>query len=419
MSSLALGRAPPSWRPLRFLLTAPVWGVGAGLVLFADPGALALGRWAPPAVALVHLFTLGVLGNAMLGSLAQFLPVAAATPVPGAALAPWLHALLNLGLLLFLCGLYHLHALLAPAGLLLAAALLGAVLPALPALLRRGTQRLLRAGLGMAALALAATVVLGVLAAAVLGGWIALPLDRLADAHGSLGMGGWMLGLLAAVGATTVPMFQGTAAVPPWALRAWIAVTFALLAAAAIARLCGAPPLLPALAMTVPTLAFAAAVLWLQWRAPHRRNPTLVRFWRAGCIVLALAALAACAAAAGAPEPAGVLAGVLGIGIGVPLLVNGMLLEVVAFITWIALRERCPRGVRILAVGRLIPDADKHAALLAHLAASALLVAATIWPVLAAAAGLALAAAYAATALCLLRCLRRAHDFARDHGGAR
>src|SRR5690606_32558904 len=267
--------------------------------------------------------------------------------------------------------------------------------------LRLCAERMRRAGLGAALLALCATVGLGVLAVAVLGGRSVLPLDRLADAHGSLGMGGWVLGLLATVGAITVPMFQGTTAVPPRALHAWLLATFILLPAAAVARLCGAPPMLPALAMALPTLAFAGAVLWLQWRAPHRRNFALVRFWRAGCIALALAALAACAAAAGAPVA--MLAGVLGIGIGVPLLVNGMLLEVVAFITWIDLRGRCPRGVRIPAVGRLIPDPDKHAALLTHLAASAALLAATLWPPLALAAGLALAAAYTVTALCLLR----------------
>ena len=69
MSGLALSRAPPAPRPLRFLLASPLWGVVAGAVLAAAPDALSGGRWAPAAVALVHLFTLGVLGNAMLGSL--------------------------------------------------------------------------------------------------------------------------------------------------------------------------------------------------------------------------------------------------------------------------------------------------------------------------------------------------------------
>ena len=108
----------------------------------------------------------------------------------------------------------------------------------------------------------------------------------------------------------------------------------------------------------------------------------------------------------------------LGIGIGLPLLVNGMLLEIVAFITWVALRGRCPRGVRIPPVGRLLPDAEKHAVLLAHLGSALLLASAVAWPALRPAAGLALLASYALQLACLLRCLRRAEDFGRTHGAA-
>ncbi|KAF1693122.1 hypothetical protein [Pseudoxanthomonas koreensis] len=424
MSGLALTHAPPSARPLRFLLTAPLWGVVAGVLLVFDGDALALGRWAPPAVVLVHLFTLGVLGNAMLGSLLQFLPVAAATPLPGArVLAPLAHAALNLGLLLFAVGLYRSHALLAPASLLLAGALLAVVLPPLPALLRRGAGRLLRAGIGVALLALLATVALGVLAAAVLGGRIALPLDRVVDAHAMLGAGGWMLCLLGAVASTTLPMFQGTVAVPPRVLRAWLAATAVLLVAGVTARLAGAAPLWPALALALPAATFALAVLWLQWRAPHRRNPALLRFWRAGSIALLLAGLALCTAAAGGGTGtgprAGMFAGLFALGIGVPLLVNGMLLEITSFITWVALRGRCPRGVRILAVGRLLPDEDKHLALCAHLAAAVLLVLAVAWPPLAMLAGILLAVASATSIGCMLRCLHRARAFALEHGAPR
>ncbi len=414
MTGLALTRAPPAPRPLRFLLTAPLWGVLAGGLLAASPEALAGGRWAPPAVALVHVFTLGVLGNAMLGSLLQFLPVAAATAVPGARLAPLAHAALNLGLGLFVLALYRDHALLLPASALLAAALLCVALPPLPALLRAGAQRLLRGGIGAALAALLATVALGLLAAAVLAGRIALPLDRLVDAHATLGLGGWMLGLLAAVGSVTVPMFQGTAAIPPRALGAWLACALSLPLLAALARLLGAPALVPALALALPALAFATALLWLHRHAPHQRNPSLVRCWRTGSLALAAAGVAATAAAAGAPGA--MLAGVLALGIGLPLLVNGMLLEIVAFIAWIALRGHCPRGVRIPAVGRLVTDAEKHAALCVHLAAAGLLLAALAWPALARAAGIALALAYATSAGCLLRCLHRARDFRHEHG---
>lgn len=419
MTGLALSRAPPAPVPLRFLLASPLWGVVAGVVLAWQPGALGSGRWAPTTVVLVHLFTLGVLGNAMLGSLLQFLPVAAGIAPPSARLAPIAHVALNLGLPVFVAALLSSHALLLPASLLLAASLLLVVVPPLPALLRAGAQRLLRLGIGGALLALLATIALGVLAALVLGGRVALPLDRVVDAHATLGAGGWMLGLLAGVGSVTVPMFQGTLPVPTRAFAAWLVLALGLPVAGGLARLAGAPALFAALSLALPAVAFTAAWLWLQWRAPHRRNPALVRFWCAGSVALALAGIAACAAAAGALGLATALAGMLGLGIGVPLLVTGMLLEITAFITWIALRGRCPRGVRIPAVGRLVTDGEKHAVLCAHLAAAGLLLVALAWPSFARVAGIALAIAYAGSALCQWRCLQRARAFARQHGEPR
>ncbi|WP_051412501.1 hypothetical protein [Pseudoxanthomonas sp. J35] len=415
MSGLAFTHAPPAARPLRFLLAAPAWGVVAGLMLALDPHALA-GRWSPSTIALVHVLTLGVLGNAMLGSLLQFLPVAASTPVRGARWLPLAHAALNLGLVLFVLAFHGLHALLLPAALLLAAALALVLVPPLPDLFRRGPQRLLRAGIGAALVALAATALLGVVAAGLLRGHGALPLDQVVDAHAMSG-GGWVLGLLAAVGSVTVPMFHGTPQLAPRVQRAWTLAAVALPVAAATARLCGAPAAVVALALALQAGAFACAVLWLQWHAPHRRNPGLVRFWAVGCIALLLAALAACATVAGVPglEPATatLLAGVLALGIGVPLLATGMLLEIVAFIAWVDLRGRCPRGMRIPAVGRLQPEQAKRRALLAHLFAAVLLGLAVPVQALAVPAGIALAGAHALSLASLLRCLWRARDFLR------
>src|SRR5690606_10918940 len=144
MSKLTLSQAPAPARPLRWLLSAPLWGVLAGAWLLWHGEATLLGRWSLQTVALVHLFTLGVLGNAMLGSLVQFLPVAAESPMPLDASLPWLHGTFNLGLVLFVFAL-HANARGAPmmaALVLLALAPLVFAAAALPALLRRGTQRM-------------------------------------------------------------------------------------------------------------------------------------------------------------------------------------------------------------------------------------------------------------------------------------
>ena len=105
MSGLAFAQAPPPRHPLRFLLTALAWGAFAGLWLAVQGSELLASRWSPATVAWVHLFTLGVLGNALVGSVTQFLPVALGSPLPMARRAPWLHGLFNAGLIAFFLAL--------------------------------------------------------------------------------------------------------------------------------------------------------------------------------------------------------------------------------------------------------------------------------------------------------------------------
>src|SRR5690606_6291983 len=80
-------------------------------------------RWTPAALALTHLFTLGVLGSAMLGAVMQILPVACNVPFPRAArVATGTHAALTLGTLCLAGGFLHPR----PWAFLAAAGLLGA-----------------------------------------------------------------------------------------------------------------------------------------------------------------------------------------------------------------------------------------------------------------------------------------------------
>ncbi|MGO1894096.1 MAG: hypothetical protein ACTH0Y_13130, partial [Luteimonas sp.] len=225
MTGLAFAEAPPPRRPLRWLLSVPVWGMAAGAFLLAFGETALVSRWSPHTVALVHLFTLGLLGNAMLGSLLQFLPVAAGTPMPLARSAAWLHAAFNLGLAVFAVSMVNMHRTgLAAASVLLAVPILVFAAAALPGLLRRGAQRVLRSGIAMAVAALAATAIAGTLLIAILRGDAPLPLEAIADSHATLGLLGGVLGLMAAVGSVTLPMFQGTARVPDRWLGGWVAL---------------------------------------------------------------------------------------------------------------------------------------------------------------------------------------------------
>lgn len=376
MAKLEIEQAPAVVLPRRFLLTAPLWGMLAGGLLIFDGDAAVLSRWSPGTLALVHAFTLGVLGNAMFGSVLQFLPAAGGVRVYGGL--RWgigLHALLNLGAACLLPGLrWWSPGLLQAGGTLLMGAFLLLAAMTLPGVFMAHGRRLLRAGLGVALLA--AVVVAAMGGSLVLGvtGHLTLPLTRLTDVHAAWGVG-WMLVLIASVARVVMPMFQGTANVPGTAQGSWLGAVLLVLVAGSVLWLAGTHAGLLRVGVALLGLAFGAAGLWLQVRASRLRKGALVRFWSGGLLALVLAASALLA---GTRD--GLLAGALALGIGMPLLVIGMLLEIVAFLGWIDLHRRCGRGMRLPSVQQLLPESEKLRVLIAQLAMSAALVGAVLWP---------------------------------------
>jgi len=76
-NGLSIEQAPPIAAPLRFFVTAPLFGIIAGIfLLFSDSAAL-MSRFSIDAVIVTHIFTIGVFGFIMLGALTQMLPVLA------------------------------------------------------------------------------------------------------------------------------------------------------------------------------------------------------------------------------------------------------------------------------------------------------------------------------------------------------
>lgn len=409
MTKLRLDQAPAASLPRRFLLTVPWWGVLAGVLLVVD-GDVAVGtRWHPATLALVHVFTLGVLGNAMFGSILQFLPAAAGVTLKGGARwGRWLHGLFNLGVLLLVAGMHQRwpFALIAAALVLpLAFAMLALMIA--PGLLKAIGQPLLRAGFGVALGFALATALLGGLLALGLAGRLALPQAALTDVHASWGVLGWLVVLMAGVARVVMPMFQGTGTVPQAIQATWLASVVAILVAIAGLRVCSVVEG-SAGAVALPVLLFAGAGMWLQWRAPRLRRGPLVNSWRAGLIALALAATALPAI------PGGMFAGGLGLALALPLLVTGMMLEIVPFIGWIELHRHCGRGIQVPGVQRLLPEADKQRVLLAQLPLL-LLPAAVVWPSawLARAAGVALVLVWSLIGWTLSGVRRRARHFLR------
>lgn len=421
MSGLDFAKAPPPHRPLRWLLTASVWGMVAGVFLLAHGDTTLASRWAPHTVVLVHLFTLGVLGNAMLGSLLQFLPVAAATPMPLGRSASWLHAAFNLGLAVFAVSMIHMHRTgLGVASVLLAGPILAFAGAALPGLLKRGGQQVLRSGIAMAVIALAVTAVAGAVLVAILRGDAPLPLESITDAHATVGVLGGVLGLMAAVGSVTLPMFQGTRHVPERWLGGWVAFTVISLAVGTTLRLYSGLQQPLVVSALLPALLFVGISLWLPLRPLYRRNPTLVWTWRMGTLAVGVACVITLAGTLSPLSTRSVLlAGTLVIAIGLPMMLTGMMLEIIGFLAWIGLRRDCPRGMRVPGVGTLVPDRDKWIVLTLQLIAAAALIGAALAPtLLARPAGAMVLLAWAAVLATQLRGMGRARTFRRENFSA-
>ncbi|MCS0615311.1 hypothetical protein NX783_21435 [Massilia kyonggiensis] len=397
-------RLPPPTVPLAFLLAAPWFGVAAGGVVAWHGAAVFASRWTGPALAAVHLVTLGFLTMTMAGSLLQMLPAVAGLALRGTSrLAAWSCPLLAAGAALlaaaFLSGQARLFAL--GGGVLLAAfvALLACLLPTLSQRTRAAAVVHIAGGMRAAVAALLACVVAGLLLAGWLAGGPAVPVLPLVDTHAALGLAGWIVPLVMAVSFQVIPMFQATDPFPPFAARLLVPLLLLALAGWIAGRWLDAPwRTVPALAGAAVVTVYAGLAAALLLRRERTRTAAGTRYW-----LLSLAALAGAAwlfAWPGdAPAP---LVGVCFLAGCAMSVVNGMLYRIVPFLVWHHLRARLPPDVAAPKFAELIPPARQRTQCRWHAAAVAVLLAACVVPTLASVAGLLLA----------LACLRLGLDLA-------
>ncbi|MFS2025070.1 hypothetical protein [Massilia sp. CT11-137] len=382
-------RLPPPAVPLAFLLAAPWFGVAAGVVVAWHGAAVFASRWSAPALAAVHLVTLGFLTMTMAGSLLQMVPAVAGLPLRGTyRVAAWSCPLLGAGAALLAAAFLSGHVLLfALAGAVLVAAfgvLLACLLPSMWA---------------VAAAALLACVVAGLLLAGWLAGGPAVPVPPLVDTHAALGLAGWVVPLVMAVSFQVIPMFQATDPFPPLAAR--VLVPLVLLASAGwiAGRWLDSPwRTVPALAGAALVTAYAGLAASLLLRRKRTRTAAGTPYW-----LLSLAALAGTAWLFAWPGGASdALVGVCFLAGCAMSAVNGMLYRIVPFLVWHHLRARLPPHVPVPKFAELIAPSRLRTQCRWHAAAVAVLLAACAVPPLASAGGLLLA----------LACLRLGLDLA-------
>jgi len=381
---LRLDQAPPFSVPLRFFLTAPLFGAAAAVVALLAGPAILYSRWNMALFAATHLLTLGFLTMVMVGALMQLLPVLAGSPLRRPrAVAAAVHLLLVIGTLALAASFF------VPATALRYSAL-GALGVGLAVLVVAAGASLVRAqsnpsvtAMRLALAGLAVTVSLGLLigsnqARAFLGLTLTVT-----DTHIVWGLVGWVALLVIGVAYQVVPMFQLTRAYPPWMRRWLVPTTFValLLWTAASAAISAIPVWLAHTAAAVMAAAlatFAIVTLWLQTTRKRRLPDATVRFWLLSMVSLlgsvTLWAVQATGFAVDARlallASAWMIVGFAG------SVIHGMLYKIVPFLAWLHLQARgagtaLPNMKEFLPDSRTLPHIWLHAAAVGLLAPAA------------------------------------------------
>lgn len=409
--TLSYDSAPAFATPLRFFVTAPLFGVAAGAMLVLFPELLD-SRWTPGALALTHLIAVGFMLSVMLGALFQILPVVAGASIPGSALvSAGVHAALTTGAGSLAYGLGGGGGVwLMAASLLLGGALVVFLIAAMIGLrsvpIAQATPRDLR----IALLGFAVTVTLGILLALVLAQNLGLPLLTVLKLHVGWALIGGCGILLAATSWVVVPMFQITPNYPARLTRFWAMGTGGGLALWSVAVSIGASTIEFALMLALAASCALFAVNTLRLQSQSRRatpDPTMRAFQLAmGSFMTGLAVALVAHHSDAAMLP--MLAGVLILYGGFVSVICGMLYKIIPFLAWLHLTQALGKAPNMK---KLQPDAPIRRHFSVHTAALALLLvaAASGLPLLTRAAGLLVALDFAlmlANTLTVLRAYR-------------
>lgn len=356
--SLSTEQAPPISVPLRFFTAAPLFLLLAALTLVSGADNPFADMHSPALLAATHCITLGFMAMIMLGAMQQILPVVIGSPMPASRLAAWFTFLpLLLGALLLPAGfMLGKPALLNLAWPLLGLAFITFISASLISLSHSPAHNATKTAILLSIIALGGAIALGMLLAHGYATGSLLPYAKLATAHISLSLGGWVMLLIVGVSYQVVPMFQLTPNYPKWLVNGLTPAIFIVLALSLLSLLLE-PGLIEPGPRWVVIVAqsmfwflaggFAVTTLRLQSRRRRRVADATLSFFRLGMMSLLCAALLYFASLFfPANERLGTLyAELFLLGFAMSLM-HGMLYKIVPFLVWFHLfRGGVKRGV--------------------------------------------------------------------------
>jgi hypothetical protein len=387
-SGLSLHQAPPVSVPLRFFLTAPVFGIAASVLMLINGPEIFASRWSPPMFALTHLITLGFISMVMMGALQQLLPVLVGSPVKKPILVSTiLHVLMIIGVPLLVAGfLLHLQPLLIVAFLVLGTCFTLFLVVTLNCLVTAESQSDSVTAMRLSVISLAIAMTVGIYAGSGLTDDVAIFVGVVwTDIHLSWALLGWVGLMFVGVGFQVVPMFQLTPGYPKTVMN-WLArIIFGLLLMYSFSHL-----VLPDLAtwmMILLVICFALfAVVTLSLQRQRRRHipDVTLDYWRLGTASILVAALLwVIRSFLPDQELATAMELIIGIIVLIGVLISliiGMIYKIVPFLLWFHLQSRVDEYVKLPTMKQMLPDGPARRQLRVQIVALLFLITAAIWP---------------------------------------
>ncbi len=345
---LSLEQAPPLSIPMSFFLVAPAAAILSGILLATEGGSVLVIGWTPATIALTHLGTLGFLASVMLGALFQMAPVLGGYPVGRVRSAHAVQVGLVLGVAALVSGLLWDT----PEFVFFAIAVLFSTLSFFLVLLGLALRRAVVKndtvkGMVVALWFLGAGAGMGVwMAHGFAGMSFPGPRSTWVQVHLTLGLLGWVGGLLMAISWQLVPMFYLTpgfgAGQRKWSRRVLVS---SLVATALVPLLEGFQILDASFSTRTAIIAASPAglVVWvvhpilvirqLSTRRRKRVDPSK-NFWLFGMSVAPVVACLAVLAHA-SPDPRWAMAfGWLAVWGWAGIVAHGMLTRIAPFLVW-------------------------------------------------------------------------------------
>ena len=275
LQGLSLDQAPPYFVPNLFFLSGLSYMTVASIFAIFMPFGEIASRLHPSSLALIHIFTLGVFANIMMGASFQMLPVVAGARYPVVVtLSLLVYAFFQVGTISLIVAFLTFEALLfQSAALFLALGVFIFTASTIFALRTSSYKESSNNGIRTANIAFLVTLMLALfLIASLLG--VDFDTMRLLSLHSSFGAFGWIFLLILSVSFWVIPMFYVTSPYPKYCKKIILPLSVVLLIFNAIYLL------------SLPLVAFGLSTLRRVRDRKRKLKDGVVYFWTFGMLSL-------------------------------------------------------------------------------------------------------------------------------------